>query len=209
MVNLNSNFYKSWQKILKKNKNKIIQSKLIGKISRGINEEKLSLIDTIVKTKNNEKLNRALILEPPSVVVVPVLKLKKTKKFILVKQFRISQGKEILEFPAGAVNNNDIIKSALEEIREEINIEINKQDLKPLYPKPIMMTPSYNSSLAYFFYFEKKTNEKILNKINNSVSGLKKFGERIKIKIVGYKEIVKISSSSVVIGISLYNRLKK
>ena len=153
---MKSKFYNNWNKIIKANNNKIINFKIIGKVDRGNNDEKLSILDTEIETKKGDKLSRAIILESPSVVIVPVLKFLNKKKFIVIKQFRISQGKETIEFPAGAIKNNQKIKSALDEIKEEINLTINKKDLKKLSNKPIMMMPSYNSCLAYFYYFEKK-----------------------------------------------------
>ena len=45
-------------------------------------------------------------------------------------------------------------------------------------------------------------------KINNSNSGLVELGEKIIIKIIDEKEIKKITTSSVVIGYSLYKNKK-
>jgi hypothetical protein len=206
---LKSKFYNSWKKIIKANKNKIINSKIIGKVDRGNNEEKLSVLDTEIETKKGDRLSRAVILESPSVVVIPVLKVLNKKKFVVIEQFRISQGKETIEFPAGAIKNNQRIQSALDEIKEEINIQIHKKDLKKLSDKPIMMMPSYNSCLAYFFYFEKKVDQATVNKINNSNAGQRNLGEKIKVKVIDENKIQKINTSSVVIGLSLYKRLKK
>lgn len=206
---MKSKFYNSWKKIIKANKNKIINSKIIGKVDRGNNEEKLSVLDTEIETKKGDRLSRAVILESPSVVVIPVLKVLNKKKFVVIEQFRISQGKETIEFPAGAIKNNQRIQSALDEIKEEINIQIHKKDLKKLSDKPIMMMPSYNSCLAYFFYFEKKVDQATVNKINNSNAGQRNLGEKIKVKVIDENKIQKINTSSVVIGLSLYKRLKK
>ena len=137
------------------------------------------------------------------------LNLTNKKKFVVIEQFRISQGKETIEFPAGAIKNNQRIQSALDEIKEEINIQIHKKDLKKLSDKPIMMMPSYNSCLAYFFYFEKKVDQATVNKINNSNAGQRNLGEKIKVKVIDENKIQKINTSSVVIGLSLYKRLKK
>ena len=70
---MKSKFYNSWKKIIYTNKNKIISSKIVGKVDRGNTEEKLSVLDTKIKTKRGDNLSRAVILESPSVVVVPVL----------------------------------------------------------------------------------------------------------------------------------------
>lgn len=206
---MKSKFYNTWKKIIKANKNKIINSKIIGKVDRGNNEEKLSVLDTEIETKKGDRLSRAVILESPSVVVIPVLKVLNKKKFVVIEQFRISQGKETIEFPAGAIKNNQRIQSALDEIKEEINIQIHKKDLKKLSDRPIMMMPSYNSCLAYFFYFEKKVDQAFVNKINNSNAGQRNLGEKIKVKVIDENKIQKINTSSVVIGLSLYKRLKK
>jgi len=97
----------------------------------------------------------------------------------------------------------------LDEIQEEINFEIKKKELKLLFNKPIMMMPSSNSSLAYFYYFEKKVDQKTIDRINNSSAGQRHLGEKIKIKVVNEDEIQKINTSSVMIGLSLYKRIKR
>ena len=206
---MKSKFYNSWKKIIYTNKNKIISSKIVGKVDRGNSAEKLSVLDTKIKTKRGDNLSRAVILESPSVVVVPVLNVSNKKKFIVIEQFRISQGKETIEFPAGAIKNNQKIQSALDEIKEEINLNIHKKELKKLFYKPIMMMPSYNSCLAYFYYFEKKVDQKTVNKLNNSKAGQRNLGEKIKVKVIDEDKIKKINTSSVVIGVGLYQRLKK
>ena len=206
---MKSKFYNSWKKRVYSNKNKIISHKIVGKVDRGNSEEKLSVLDTKIKTYNGDKLSRAIILESPSVVVVPVLKVSNKKKFIVIEQFRISQGKETIEFPAGAIKNNQKIQSALDEIKEEINLNVLKKDLKKLFSKPIMMMPSYNSCLAYFYYFEKKVDQRTIDKLNNSKAGQRNLGEKIKVKVIDEDKIKKINTSSIVIGVSLYQRLKK
>ena len=205
---MQSKFYKYWIKTIKKNKNILLKKRLVGKVQRKLNDEKISVLDTKIKTKKKEILSRAIILELPSVVIVPVFIIKNKKKFGVIKQFRISQGKETLEFPAGAIKNSKKIQSALDEIKEEININLKKKDLKSLSSKPILMMPSYNSSLAYFYYFEKRIDTEMYLKINNSNSGLVELGEKIIIKIIDEKEIKKITTSSVVIGYSLYKNKK-
>ena len=72
-----------------------------------------------------------------------------------------------------------------------------------------MMMPSYNSCLAYFYYFEKNVDKNTLNRINNSCTGQRNLGEKIKVKIIDEEKIKKINTSSILIGLSLYERLTK
>ena len=209
MSKFKSKFFKKWLNVLKEKQNIILKYKFLAKVERDHKDEKLSIYDTKIKTRNGDIVNRAIILEPASVVIVPVLKIGKTKKFILIKQFRICQGSEVLEFPAGSADKETLIKSAISEVQEELNLILKKKDLKYLYPKPIMMSPSYSNSLAYYFYFEKKVNKKFIKEINNKETGIKKHGEKIKTKVLSYRDVKNISTSSVVIGLALYNKKKK
>ena len=52
-----------------------------------------------------------------------------------------------------------------------------------------MMMPSYNSCLAYFYYFEKNVDKNTLNRINNSCTGQRNLGEKIKVKIIDEEKI--------------------
>lgn len=197
-----------WLHNFKKKKNKLLKATFIGSIKRNKKIEKLSLFDLEIKTKENIHLKRALLLQTPSVVIVPVIKVNNKKRFLVVKQFRIGTSEEIYEFPAGAMDNGNVRVNAMRELFEETGIKIEKKDLKPLnFSKPIRMMASYTNISAYFFYIEKKVTQSFIRGIKKKKFGCYEDGEYIKVGLMTKKELQKISTSSIVIGLSLYERI--
>ena len=121
--------FKKWKKNINKRKIRLIKIKKISEIYRSDSDFNISTIDCDFVIKN-KKIKRLVQLEGDSVVIVPVLKLKNSKKLmtILVKQFRLAVGGETLEFPSGSVNNNLYKNQALKEIFEETGLNIKKKN---------------------------------------------------------------------------------
>ena len=131
----------------------------------------------------------------------------KTIKTLLIEQFRVGTGKYTLDFPAGIIEDKNIVVSAIREIKEELNISVNKKNLKSLNKDPIRMLPATNTQSSNFFYFKKKVSKNFLKSINNSDSGCADDGEFLKIKVMSLKEAEKINTSSVIIGLSLIKKV--
>lgn len=120
---------------------KTIQSKLIykGKIVDLINKE--------VLLPNQKIAKREVIHHQPGVSIVAT----NGKEIYLVKQFRTAIEKEILEIPAGLVNENeDIELAAHRELQEEIGYDAKKMKLlTKFYP-----SPGFTDEVTYIFSAE-------------------------------------------------------
>jgi 8-oxo-dGTP pyrophosphatase MutT (NUDIX family) len=198
---------KSWKKNFKASGSKIKKVSFIKYIERKNKKIILAFADSIIFTKNKKKISRAVQIEWPSVIIVPVLIYKNDIKTLLIEQFRVGSGKYTLDFPAGIIEDKNIRDSAIREIKEELNISITKQKLKILNKKPVYMLPASNTQLAHFFYFKINVSRSFLKSINNSDSGCANEGEYLKIKVMSFKEIENINTSSVIIGLSLIKKI--
>ncbi len=197
---------KVWKKNFKSSRNKIKKVNFIKFIERKNKKVILAFADTTVVTKK-KKINRAVQIEWPSVIIVPILVCGNVTKTLLIEQFRVGSGKYTLDFPAGIIEDQNIVNSAIREIKEELNISIDKRKLKILNKKPVYMLPASNSQLAHFFYFKINVSRSFLKNVNNSDSGCADDGEYLKIKVMSFKEIEKINTSSVIIGLSLVKKI--
>jgi len=201
------NLVREWKNNINKFGKKSVKVNFIKYIERKNKKTILAFVDTVIVNKNKKKIDRALQLEWPSVVIVPILICGKMVKTLMIEQFRIGSGKYLLEFPAGMVDSKDIINNAIREVKEELNISIKKRSLKKLGTKPIHMLPSTNSQLAHFFYFKKKVTKSFLKYINNSNSGCANDGEYLKIKVMSFKEVEKVNTSCALVGLSLVKKI--
>ena len=198
---------KIWKKNFKASGSKIKKINFIKYVQRKNKKIILAFADAQIVTKNKKKIHRAVQLEWPSVIIVPILVCGKTIKTLLIEQFRVGTGKYTLDFPAGIIEDKNIVVSAIREIKEELNISVNKKNLKSLNKDPIRMLPATNTQSSHFFYFKKRVSKNFLKSINNSDSGCADDGEFLKIKVMSLKEAEKINTSSVIIGLSLIKKV--
>ena len=88
-------------------------------------------------------------------------------------------GKEILEFPAGAIDQGSSPeKIALQEIKEELGINLKKKNLKKLYNKYIILDSASTTGKSYYFYFILKKDKLFLNSLNKKITGIQNEGEK-------------------------------
>lgn len=108
-----------------------------------------------VELPSGKQIYRDTLLHPGAIVVLPKLK---DDKLVLVRQYRHSIGREILEFPAGTLEAGEKPELCVQrELREEIGYGAEK--IKALgcnYP-----TPGFCDELQYFFFAEGLFPEKL------------------------------------------------
>ena len=206
---LKNNFFKSWVSRLKKNKVKILKTKYLFKIWRNNSNWQVLGVDTKIKVKNNTYYRYAQI-SPESVTIVPILKLEKQFYTMLVSQFRAPAGSYTFEFPAGAINNGIPKKTAQQEIFEELNLNVEINDIKPLVKKKLYVDPAFSTSSVNYFYFKKKIGIKFLEKFKNKKTGINKDGEFLKLKIVKFNNVLKYANNtSAVAALALCKKNEK
>ena len=196
-----------WIKKLDK-KISLITLKHLGTITRG---KKIfaTLLDTHISIKK-KKIRRFILLLQPSVVIVPIIKCENIFYTILTKQRRIFNGKEILEFPAGAIDQGSSPeKIALQEIKEELGINLKKKNLKKLYNKYIILDSASTTGKSYYFYFILKKNKLFFNSINKKITGIQNEGENITLVVKRLDEVEKINNVTTVMGSLLIKKKLK
>lgn len=108
----------------------------------------LNLSLSSVLLPNLRIANREIIQHSNSVVVIAF---DKDEQLILVKQYRISIGKFLFEFPAGAIENGENPSTAaLRELREETGYEAKSLKLLGEF----YLAPGFCTELMYVFLAE-------------------------------------------------------
>ena len=199
----------AWKFNLKKKNCKLHDLKEVGIISRQNGKQFLvGLYDATIKKKNSVKINRYVTVVKPSVIIVPLLYYGKQVYTMLVSQVRIYNGDNIVEFPAGSIDfNQKPIDAAINEIKEELHINLNKKSLKKAHKKPIMIEPSCTTSLSYFFYFKMRIDKNFFKKYHLKKTGFKEFGELIKVKIQKINTVHQHDSASIHVGLNLIKNI--
>lgn len=200
------NFY-YWKKRLKRKNVKIITLKKKGQINRKL---KKSLLYDVKLELNNSKIDRSISIENDGIAIIPIIKVNHKYYTLLVEQFRICNGKYILEFPSGSnEKNKDIKKQCSQEVFEELSLKINEKKFKKINNIPIPLISSSNSSMVTYFYFVKKMQKKDLLRFDNLLTGEHKDKEFIKVKVLELKKIKNFANNAnLIIGLFLLNKLK-
>lgn len=100
-------------------------------------------------------------LEKPNAVAALILNYNEDK-VLLVKQYRPGVSAELLEIPAGIIENDENpLDTLAREIREETGYKF--ESLKVLYSpiKPLILSPGYTSEELYVFILKLKTNNEL------------------------------------------------
>jgi ADP-ribose pyrophosphatase len=95
----------------------------------------VNLEEETLHLQNGSNYTRALIRHPGAVAIIPVTN---TGNIILIKQYRFSIDKVIIEIPAGTLEHNeDPTVTAQRELQEEVGFKANKiTQLGSYYPSP-------------------------------------------------------------------------
>ena len=99
-----------------------------------------------VKLPTGQEQTRETLLHPGAVVILPKLE---DSRLVLIKQYRHSVKKEIIEFPAGTLEKSEEITScALRELREETGYGAKQiVSIGSYYP-----APGFCNEIQHFFY---------------------------------------------------------
>lgn len=161
------------------------------------------------KDKEPKSLDRVIFLRGGSVAVLMILRPKDSRNeryVILTEQPRIGAcGMSFLEIPAGMLDEEDEIKGkAIQEIKEETGLEIQKdelidmtelalgqtetaEDLRPaMYPSPANL-----DEFIPILLWEKELDRKEIEGLKGKLTGLRKQDELITLRVCDYEVLWK------------------
>lgn len=130
-----------------------------------------SLLDTKVTSPEGKPLPNIVFIRGNATVVVPLLTNMETgeKRFLMVRQFRIGSGALSLEFPAGMLDdeNDTPATIASKELFEETGLDVEEQQLYPLWPSPLYSSAGASDEAIYYFGCRVQLTDKEFNSFRN------------------------------------------
>ncbi|MFZ1983533.1 MAG: NUDIX domain-containing protein [Desulfatitalea sp.] len=202
--------YLRWKKRVEDNGNRIHSSEVLAVITRNEDDFYGALLDCELTTPEKQTVKRCVLIRGDCVVIVPVLRCRDDGKIytLLVEQRRIIDGGFTQEFPAGMLdcNADDPRVMASRELREELNLDIAPNQLKPLSEQPVKIISSLVGDLLYFYYFEMEVTADFLNCMEGRPTGCHHESEYILVRVREVAQIANHAASSTLIGVKLLER---
>lgn len=200
--------YLQWRSSLESNGITIKEIEEIHSVHKKNGELLFSLIKLDATDSEGVKLLPMVLLRGHFVSVVTVLidRITKEKFFLLVKQRRVANGDIFYEHPAGMSDSEtDSIKVAQKEVEEETGLIIKREDIKPLYEKPLYSSPGLLDEAGYFFYCEIEMSSEEIQLFENKKTGAKDENEHINTFLCPVNEVMKyIINSNGILASLLY-----
>ncbi|MCR4341259.1 MAG: hypothetical protein NUW01_15385, partial [Gemmatimonadaceae bacterium] len=133
----------------------------------------------------------------------------------LVRQFRVPIGREILEIPAGTLEGGEVVGKALEEIQQELELTIKREDLVDLNAATgigaehgIPPSPGGCDEHVRFFMVRQSMSRAELNALQGRLTGVLEEGERITVEIAKMENVASLApDGKTLMALYLYNRL--
>ena len=168
----------------------------------------------LIEYLDEEKKEKSSVIfyRSDAVAVFLVLKDRDTKKKHVapVEQIRVPAGQKLLEIPAGIVENEeDYFKTAIREIKEEVDIEISQKDLKFL--GRYFLSPGACNEKVVLYSCELDFSHQEIELLEGRLTGLKEEGENIRVRLfpLGLFEGLGIRDAKTVLAYALYLRQER
>ncbi len=205
---MNSNKFKKWKTKIEKNFkiNDIIIHKvhMFGKKVGFIHAE---IIGTDL---DGHFIPGIAFIRGNSVSILVVVKNTDTneKYVILTNQARVPAGKNILESPAGMIDEGNITSKAIEELKEEVGNDLDFSEAKLIPLESGFTSPGGSDEFIDIYAYELSLNSKQIEEIKGRITGEVKENEYIELDIVPFNEVLK-KSESIITKLGIYSYLSK
>ena len=141
----------------------------------------------LVEYLDEEKREKSSVIfyRSDAVAVFLVLKDRDTKKryVALVEQLRVPAGQKLLEIPAGIVESEeDDQKTAVREIKEEVDIEIAQKDLR--FMGRYFFSPGACPEKVALYSCQLTFSHQEIELLEGRLTGLKEEGENIRVRLL-------------------------
>ncbi len=160
----------------------------------------------------------AVFLRGDSVAILVELMTHTGKRYaVLTRQARFPAGDYLLETPAGMMDGDGNFKGkAIAELEEEVPAlkgMFTSEHIKPLCDDPIWISPGGCNERMGFYHLKLLVDDSVTEEIQGSEGG-EGDHENIRIQVVPWDELYKLTDAKLLIALSLYqgediNRIRK
>ncbi|XP_030945567.1 nudix hydrolase 14, chloroplastic-like isoform X1 [Quercus lobata] len=218
---INSSLFKQWLKnlqtetgILANNAMSLKRVLLQGVDMFGERVGFLKFKADIVDKETGKKVPGIVFARGPAVAILILLESEGETYAVLTEQVRVPVGRLSLELPAGMLDDDkgDFVGTAAREVEEETGIHLNLEDmidltafLEPSTGCRVFPSPGGCDEEISLFLYRGHVDREIITQLQGKETGLRDHGELIKVRVVSYKNLWRMTADSkVLMAIALY-----
>lgn len=201
--------YVAWKQAVEKNGCVVRGAEILLDLPRRDGTILFAMLDARVEDPGGRPLPRYLMLRGNACVVVTVVENRETRerRFLMLRQRRIGNGAESLEFPAGMVDSatGDPVGVAVKELEEETGLKVGREAIKPLGDRPLYSSSGLDDEAIHYFTCTVVLPSAEYQALHGGHKGNAEEGEFIRMELWEYPEAVKeVTSIQVRLGFHLY-----
>lgn len=202
-----------WKSTIAHSNCKLLATKTLNTICKKNGDHLFSLLDVDVQAPEGYKLPHILFIRGHACIIVPEIINSDNgeRAFLMVRQYRIGNGRISLEFPAGMLDEayDDPEGIALKELREETGLTIKKEELFLLSDKPLYSSAGASDEAIYFYGCTLQRDTSVFEKLKNAKTGVAEENEHISVELLTRKTAEpQISSVAARLGFFLYEQYR-
>ncbi|XVF52769.1 hypothetical protein PTKIN_Ptkin05aG0045200 [Pterospermum kingtungense] len=173
----------------------------------------------VIDKGTGKKVPGIVFARGPAVAVLILLESEGMTYGVLTEQVRVPTGKLVLELPAGMLDDDkgDFVGTAVREVEEEIGIHLNLEDmvdltalLDPSTGFKVFPSPGGCDEEIGLFLYKGHVDKNIITQIQGKETGLRKHGELIKVRVVPYEKLWRMTpDAKALMAVALYEMAKK
>jgi ADP-sugar diphosphatase len=147
--------YRAWKRAVEKAGCSLRKVELLCELNKDNGSLLFAMLRTRVEDPQGRPLPAYALIRGHAAIIVTVVVNAETsdRKFLMLRQRRIGNGGDGLEFPAGMLDEEvaDPIGAALRELQEETGLEATREQLFPLSEKPLYTSSGLDDEAIHYF----------------------------------------------------------
>lgn len=201
--------YRAWKRSVEANGCVVRQVDLVADLPKQDGSLLFALLKVRVEDPSGRPLPAYALLRGHAVVVVTEVANRGTgeRKFLMLRQRRIGNGAETLEFPAGMVDEDvdDPAAVAMRELLEETGLEVRRDQLIRLCERPLYTSSGLDDEAIHYYGCSLDLPPEQYHALEGGTRGKAEEGEFIRLELWDHdRALPHVDSVQVRLGFSLW-----